>query len=470
MTSPGNSEAPTSDDPVHLVRALLDPWRPEIRQLLRVIAGMSAPGEPADAQYRLRTKPLDRSVHESRNAEMACDGRATALLAERGDLRDVLAALDQQLAEIFATQFAAAHRALVPTFSAPGEAREAAVVAARYYRWFDRFDCVQFLMSFGTDIGEPDQVDMVRVAPEDACRLVPHVAARRKKLKGLVVAHFGAFLDHDWRVSDLLWGRLDAAERIITCLLPLSDNADLRYRLIDEAQNSILNEFRALPRLEDMATRQSMQPRPGAAITSAQAARVAATIAAPPVPAPPVPPPTRLAANQQFIGTWQLVVPSAPDPRAMLNNLARGTEIIGRILEGIAARRGLPNWGRYFVISGRVLWGLVEISVPRSLPSLLANYWLSLLLLIAIVLIVAGLLGAPGVTAVGWSMLALVVATEIARLALSRFLRGRRWLWVLILLLSGLVLIGIGYGEWRLYEWGRHNGQAEFAKAARPPS
>jgi hypothetical protein len=164
------------------------------------------------------------------------------------------------------------------------------------------------------------------------------------------------------------------------------------------------------------------------------------------------------------------VAPSEPDPRAMLDALARGTEITGRILEAIAPRRGLPGWGRYFVISGRTLWGLVEISVPRSLPSLLARYWLSLLLLIAIVLIVAGLFGAPAVAAVGWTLLALVLATEIVRLTLSRFLLGRRWLGVLIALLSGLVLIGIGYGEWRLYEWGRHAGQAEFAKPARPPS
>jgi hypothetical protein len=63
---------------------------------------------------------------------------------------------------------------------------------------------------------------------------------------------------------------------------------------------------------------------------------------------------------------------------------------------------------------------------------------------------VAGLLGAPGMTAVGWTLLALVLATEIVRLTLSRFLLCRRWLGALILLLSGLVLIGIGLGEWRL--------------------
>jgi hypothetical protein len=149
----------------------------------------------------------------------------------------------------------------------------------------------------------------------------------------------------------------------------------------------------------------------------------------------------------------------------MLDASTRSTEITGRILEAIAAKQGLPGWGRYLVIVGRVLWGLVEISVPQSLPSLLTRYWLSLLLLIAIVLIVAGLFGAPGVTAVGWTLLAVVLAAQIARLSLSRFMRGRRWLGILSLSLAALGMIGIVYGEWRLYEWGRHNGQAEFVKA-----
>jgi hypothetical protein len=97
-TSPGDPAAQASDDPVHLVRALLDPWRREIRQLLRMIAGMRSTGTT------LQNMPLDRSVHEARNAELACDSRAAALLAERADLREVLAALDQQLAAIFAAR------------------------------------------------------------------------------------------------------------------------------------------------------------------------------------------------------------------------------------------------------------------------------------------------------------------------------------------------------------------------------
>jgi Protein of unknown function (DUF3376) len=92
-------------------------------------------------------------------------------------------------------------------------------IAARYYYWFDIFDGVQYPMMFGTTIGEADIVEIFRVASEDAMRPTDTVAERRKKLRGLAVAHFGAFLDRDWRVNDLLWGRLDAAERIISALL-----------------------------------------------------------------------------------------------------------------------------------------------------------------------------------------------------------------------------------------------------------
>src|SRR5262249_5981911 len=116
---------------------------------------------------------------------------------------------------------------------------DAGKIARRYYQCFDLFDCVQFPMTFGTEIGEPDSVDIIRICPEDAPALVTDVKDRRTKLKGLAIAHFGAFLDLDWRVSDLLWGRLDGAERIITALLPLKESAKLRDSLIDEAHAAI---------------------------------------------------------------------------------------------------------------------------------------------------------------------------------------------------------------------------------------
>ena len=59
------------------------------------------------------------------------------------------------------------------------------------------------------------------------------------KLAGTALGHFGAFLQKLWRQNDILWGRLDAAERIITSLLP---NHPLRTQLIGEAQAEIICE------------------------------------------------------------------------------------------------------------------------------------------------------------------------------------------------------------------------------------
>jgi hypothetical protein len=37
---------------------------------------------------------------------------------------------------------------------------------------------------------------------------------------GTALGHFGAFLQQRWRENDILWGRLDGAERIISSVLP----------------------------------------------------------------------------------------------------------------------------------------------------------------------------------------------------------------------------------------------------------
>ena len=38
------------------------------------------------------------------------------------------------------------------------------------------------------------------------------------KLAGVELAHFGAFLKRSWRANDWMWGRLDAAERLVMLL------------------------------------------------------------------------------------------------------------------------------------------------------------------------------------------------------------------------------------------------------------
>jgi hypothetical protein len=56
----------------------------------------------------------------------------------------------------------------------------------------------------------------VRMSPADSTRLGFDTA--KDKLQGVHLGHFGAFLKREWRENDYLWGRLDAAERLIRLL------------------------------------------------------------------------------------------------------------------------------------------------------------------------------------------------------------------------------------------------------------
>lgn len=85
------------------------------------------------------------------------------------------------------------------------------------------------------------------LSPEDAKSLIDEEDERKKqngrsKLAGTTFANFGAFFERFWRQNDMLWGRLDSAERLITILLPGDQHKDDRKRLLEEAQETIIAE------------------------------------------------------------------------------------------------------------------------------------------------------------------------------------------------------------------------------------
>jgi len=69
-------------------------------------------------------------------------------------------------------------------------------------------------------VGEAELCEVFRISPRDATSIVDEnaPAEKRRKLAGTALFHFGAFLNREWRQNDLMWGRLDAAERIIRCV------------------------------------------------------------------------------------------------------------------------------------------------------------------------------------------------------------------------------------------------------------
>jgi hypothetical protein len=88
-----------------------------------------------------------------------------------------------------------------------------------------------------SDLGELTQIGIVRMSPDDAMLLAGGPA--KDKLVGARAAHFGAFLSRPGRESDYVWGRLDAAERLLTVLgIPGQGAGDLFRSIVDEVRTN----------------------------------------------------------------------------------------------------------------------------------------------------------------------------------------------------------------------------------------
>lgn len=80
----------------------------------------------------------------------------------------------------------------------------------RSYAQFESRDLILFpLQAYGA-VGEWEPVELVRLGADGAQGWVRK--RPEEKITGLMLHHFGAFLDQRWRANDIMWGRLDAAE------------------------------------------------------------------------------------------------------------------------------------------------------------------------------------------------------------------------------------------------------------------
>jgi hypothetical protein len=87
--------------------------------------------------------------------------------------------------------------------------------------------CIEVIEgSFAGADPRPDQeIRLVQFTATGACDIDPlHRTDPQAKLAGVELAHFGAFLKGSWRANDWLWGRLDAAQRLLRLLDAAVDN------------------------------------------------------------------------------------------------------------------------------------------------------------------------------------------------------------------------------------------------------
>ena len=123
----------------------------------------------------------------------------------------------------------------------------------RIFDQFEYYDQIVFPIFYEASVGEAELCEVFRISPRDATSILDENAPtekgeKRRKLAGTALFHFGAFLSREWRQNDLMWGRLDAAERIIRCMLPRSPEANA---LIEEANLAIAGSEERLKQLRE---------------------------------------------------------------------------------------------------------------------------------------------------------------------------------------------------------------------------
>ncbi|VWX62913.1 conserved membrane hypothetical protein [Burkholderiales bacterium 8X] len=295
-----------------------------------------------------------------------------------------------------------------------------------YYLRFDHYDQISFPVYYDTGTGEPATVQIVRVSPQDATSLIDEAALDgRRKLAGTAMLNFGAFLEKRWRRNDILWGRLDGAERLIHALLPAVDNGTkavcrelvdrahamiLREALLPEGHNNLaellceaLNE---LPdgdlsdRLKTLFDRLKL----GDGLRQEKLRVLLASLLGP-----------------QGLLQYMRSKPDTnfnPDPKTALANAARAVKVTGRVLEGISQRRGAgEKTVRWVARMGLVFQGLLALSVPGSISLGVFRHWIKILYGFETFLLVASfLLALDGVRSLALTALAVTVAVHLASL------------------------------------------------------
>lgn len=333
------------------------------------------------------------------------------------------------------------------------------------YRRFDYVDMALFPMLAGADLGELSEVEVLRVSPEDAPRLIQERDARhhlrRSKLAGTRLGHFGAFFDPIWRRSDILWGRLDAAERIVrACSPPGTPDPEVEPPApgtMAERLENLLGRLQCAIVCEELSELPCAMARSvfveallhtrdesidcgalnhliGRIVPGIEDERMKKIL---------TPDEVRATYLERFEKHREL----AREKQAKL--LSRSTEILGRLLDGLTDRYVLVRrkFTAILMAAGRTSWGLIEITMPRSVWELLGWYWLYLLYALEAILVIAGQLGNSKIRDLGLALLAGTFAVDICR----RFLR----VWLLhlrlwnatrmlgVILLLGVVVLGV---------------------------
>jgi hypothetical protein len=159
--------------------------------------------------------------------------------------------------------------------------------------------------------------------------------------------------------------------------------------------------------------------------------------------------PRQLDAQARDIIRRVYMIGSAPaDPHAILTDLARSVVIFGKMLQSLSDQYGKVgnNFASGLATTGKLFWGIVELSVPESVLSYLLRNWLSLFALLSILTIAIGLIAnISGMWGIGVAMLiATIVLALLSGLLRYYMLKAEVPARLLARVRVGLVLLLLG--------------------------
>jgi hypothetical protein len=294
--------------------------------------------------------------------------------------------------------------------------------------------------------GENDDIEVLRVSPQDTWRLVDE-RIHGPKLAGAQVHHFGGFFSADWRRNDILWGRLDAAERLIAALCPTPpedapngpggglDAWQVRDCLIGEAHAAIIADV-----LGDRAYRSLLHTQLGVELSQD-----------PSLPGSPEAAREVRAVLDAFRTGYQR--PGPPPREESVDVAARAARVFDKVGGGLPVPAGpLTTARRWIGATVRVAAGLAEVAVPdpKRPWSLVTRHLLAVATVAGVLMIIlGGFFGGPGVVSFGWVVVVIAVAARLIVALLAAWINGVR---SRIAIIVALVVVAglVGYA---LYAW-----------------
>lgn len=331
-----------------------------------------------------------------------------------------------------------------------------------YFLKFEIYDQMTFPLYYGTDTGEPATVEVVRISPCDARSLIDETHnGSRRKLAGTQLFNFGAFIEERWRRNDIMWGRLDGAERLLSALLP-GDGAleNAREQLLRRAHQAIVFE--------------ELTPEGHAQLTSLFCDALCEIGAGSSIDDPvrslvdrlqPRSPQERRRLQELLVSlmdrpglvdhlqrTYQFD-PNFNVPGAM-ESAARAVKVTGRLLKGISKDNKSVSVPAFWLARvGLLLQGLVAVSLPGSMGRLWVHH--ALIVLYAFLLVALAftfLLGDGNSRLTVIAALLLTVTFHIAMLVIGNLaLRSVRIvIWTLGTALAVVLAFAV-YGGYRFW-------------------